>query len=152
MSEHISADPRLSALAWHFYFCAFRSDRYPSYGLIARWPSVESLGKLLGRDGRIFYLLILTYGLPGMRAVYDTRSIPPDVVSDTLLQLREELSDLHKRKTVWGLSGPDRVQWYRFMLRGELFRLGRLIYNFGLFRFTVRVFRHRSSRTVMAVS
>lgn len=152
MGKHISADPGLSALAWHFYFCAFRSDTYPTHGLIARWPSVERLGKLLGRDGRIFYLLILTSGLPGMRAVYDTRSIPLDVFSDTIDQLREQLSDLHKKQNVWGVSGPHRVQWHRLMLRGELFRLGRLMYNFGRFPFTVRVFRHRSSRTVLAVS
>ena len=148
----VSANRGLSALAWHFHYCAFRSDTYPLWGPIARWPSVESLGKLLKYDGRTFCLLIVTSGLPGMRAVYDTRSIPRDIFADTLIQLKDELAAIHKRDNVWGLSGPDRVQWYRFILRGELFRLGRLVFQFGLFRFTVRGFRHRTSRAVLAVS
>jgi len=87
-----------------------------------------------------------------MQASYDTRCIPRDVFCDTLIQLKDELADHHKTHNVWGLSGPDRVQWYRFILRGELFRLGRLVFQFGLFRFTVRVFRHRTSRAVLALS
>jgi len=148
----VSADPRLCALAWHLHHCAFRSATYPCWGPIGRWPSADVLKGLLGSDGRTFYLLILISGLPGMQVIYDTRCIPRDVFCDTLVQLKEELADLHKRDNVWGLSGPDRVQWHRFALRGELFRLGRLAYQFGLFGFTIRVFRHRILRTVLALS
>jgi len=152
VAGRVSADPRLCALAWNFHHCAFRSATYHWWGLIGRWPPADTLIGLLESDGRTFYLLILISGLPGMQAIYDTRCIPRDVFCDTLIQLKDELADLHKRDNVWGLSGPDRVQWYRFILRGELFRLGRLVFQFGLFRFTVRVFRHRTSRAVLAVS
>ena len=152
VAEKTSTDPRLRALVWHFHHCAFRSVTYPWWGPIAHWPSADSLTGLLKNDGRTFYLLILISGLPGMQTIYDTRGIPPDVFRDTLGQLRDELADLNKRENVWGLSGPDRLQWYRFCLRGELFRLGRLVFQFGLFRWTVRVFRHRISHAVLALS
>jgi len=148
----VAADPALSALAWHLHYCAFRSDSYPAWGAIARWPSADRLTTALDADGRTFYLLVLTSGLPGMRAIYEARRIPGGVFGDTLGQLRGELADLHRTQDVWGVSGPDRVQWHRFALRGELFRLGRLVFQFGLFRFNVRVFRHRTSRAVVALS
>jgi len=87
-----------------------------------------------------------------MQGIYETRGIAPDIFQDTLGQLRGELADLQRRQQVWGLSGPDRIQWYRFTLRGELFRLGRLVFQFGLFRFPVRVFRHRASGAVVALA
>lgn len=152
VAQTVAADPGLSALAWHFHYCALRSPTYPPWGAVVRWPSATDLGKLLGNDGRTFYLLILISGLPGMRAIYADRQIPHEVFSDTLIQLRNEVADLHERECVWGLSGPARVQWYRFALRGELFRLGRLVFQFDLFRFKFRVFRHRTTRTVIALS
>jgi hypothetical protein len=148
----VSADPSLRALAWHLHHCAFRSARYRWWGPVGRWPAADAFTRLLRCDGRTFYLLILTSGLPGMRAVYDTRRIPQDVFSDTLIQLKGELADLHEREGVWGLSGPHRIEWYRFTLRGELFRLGRIAFQFGDFRFPVQVFRHRTARTVLALA
>lgn len=148
----VLSDPQLRTLAWHFHHCAFRSATYPWWGPIAQWPSADSLTGLLKSDGRTFYLLILVSGLPGMQTIYDARGIPRDVFRDTIGALRDELVDLNERENMWGLSGSDLVQWYRFALRGELFRLGRLEFQFGLFRWPVRVFRHRISHAVLALS
>ena len=79
VAGEVASDPRLCALAWHFHYCAFRSDTYPWWGPIAHWPSVDALAGLLESDGRTFYLLILMSGLPGMQAIYDTRGISRDV-------------------------------------------------------------------------
>jgi hypothetical protein len=139
-------------LAWHFHFCAFCSDTYPWWGPISRWPSAEALSEVIGCDGRTFYLLILLSGLSGMKAIHDTRGIPRDVLDDTLSQSRHEVADLHRTQGIWGLPDPARIQWYRFALRGELFGLGRLQFQFGLFRWRVRVFRHLVSGVVVALA
>jgi len=152
VAEAVAASPAHSALAWHFHYCAFRSDTYLAWAQISQWPSADHLGRLLGEDGRTFCLLILASGLPGMQKLYDARGIPAEVFSDTLLQLKGQLAELQESDGVWGLTGPGRVRWYRFALRGELFRLGRLVYQFGLFRFHVKVFRHRASHAVAALS
>ena len=152
VAEAISSDSCLRALAWHLHYCAFGSATYPWWGPIGKWPSVDALDRFLEGDGRTFYLLILTSGLPGMEAIYGTRGIPYDVFRDTLGQLKDEIADLHQTHGVWGVAGPDRVQWYRFPLRGELFRLGRLSFQFGLFGWPVRVFRHQVSGSVVALA
>jgi hypothetical protein len=152
VAERVLSDPRLCALAWHFHHCAFRSSTYPLWGPIRDWPSVDALDGVLEGGGRALYLLILASGLHGMQRIYETRGIPHDVFWSTLGQLRDELSGLHEAHNVWGLSEPGRVQWYRSLLRGELFRLGRLSFQFGLFRWALRVFRHQASRAVVALA
>jgi len=152
VAGEVAAGPGLSALAWHMHYCAFHSQTYSSWTTIPHWPPVECVDRLLQGDGRTFYLLIVTSGLPGMRAVYEARRISLDVLAETLLQLESDLDWLFKTEAVWGLEKPDRIRWYRFALLGELFRLGRLQFQFGEFRFPVRVFRHRASRVVVALS
>jgi hypothetical protein len=152
VAGEVAVDPVLSALAWHMHYCAFRSQTYPFWETIPRWPPVESISGLLEGDGRTFYLLILTSELPGMRAVYETRRIPQDVFSEALIQLKDDLAHLYRSEAVWGLALPSRIRWYRFALLGELYRLGRIQFQFGSFRFPVRVFRHHFSRVVVALS
>jgi len=151
-AKTVSSNPHLSALSWHLHYCAFQSATYPSWDLVGEWPSVELLNEVLDGDGRTFYLLILASGFPVMKTIYDSRGIADDILSDTLDQLKDELSGLHESAAVWGVLGPDRVQWHRFTLRGEIFRLDRLSFQFGLFRWAVRVFRHRTSNAVVALS
>jgi hypothetical protein len=87
-----------------------------------------------------------------MRAVYEARRIPQDVFAETLLQIKDDLDWLYRLEAVWGLEKPHRIRWYRFALLGELYRLGRIQFQFGAFRFPVRVYRHSASRAVVALS
>ena len=152
IAKKISSSPWLCALAWHFHYCAFLSTTYPVWGQIEQWPSANHFKGVMENNGRTFYLLILISGLPYMQNIYDKRSIPLNIFSDTLIQLKDELTNLHKNDNVWGLSGPDRIQWHRFALKGELFLIGRLSFQFGTFGYTTRVFRHKTSHVVLTLS
>ena len=152
VGKRISSDPVLRALAWHFHYCAFRSTTCPQWGHIRRWPSVEALAGALQEDAGMFYFLVLISGLPNMQAIYRTRSIPPNVARDTLTNVKVCVDQYRDKHGVWGIDGPNRVEWLRFHLRGELFRLGRFQFQFGLFKYRLRAFRHRTSSTVVALS
>jgi len=117
-----------------------------------RWPSLEALAGALQQDAGMFYFLVLMSGLPEMRSIYESRSTPWDAALDTLDNVKVCMDQCRKEHGVWGLSDPDRVQWLRSHLRGELFRLGRFQFQFGLFKYKLRAFRHRTSNVVVALS
>jgi hypothetical protein len=149
--HRVAASAALRALAWHFHHCLYQSAGYPLEE-VAQWPTLEGA---LGEDAGMFYLLVLLSGWPELQTLYSAHDVPTNVAHDTLSEVGITL-DLYRggeqrADSRWGLS-PDQVHWLVNHLRGDLYRLGRLQFQFGSFGSPVRVLRHRASGVVVALS
>lgn len=147
VAQKIVADPALSALAWHFHYCLYHVDEYPSEKIRA-WPyPIPSLG---GDTGTL-YTLVLLSGAPQLFALYDQRDIPEQVRRDTLSQLRWGLDKYLHEDGAWGLR-PFYVAWLMNHFTGRLYHLVRLQFQFNRFFGRIRIFRHRHDARKVALS
>jgi len=139
----------LRALAWHFHHCLYGTDGYSGQS-IRDWPSLE---EVLGEDGGLLYLAALLSGLPTMQRVHGEHGVPAEVTRDTILDLKLWLEGRKREhpESQWGLV-PFNLWWLSYHFRGELYRLGRLQFQFGSLGREIRVFRHRDSGLVAALS
>lgn len=148
-ARRTAESPVLRALAWHFHYCAFVMDDYPGE-TVHDWPSLDTA---LGEDGGLLYLAVLLSGLPMMQRVHGEHGVPAEVTRDTILDLKLWLDGRKEEdpESQWGLEGFN-IWWLRHHFRGDLYRLGRLQFQFGRLGKEIRVFRHRDSGVVAALS
>ncbi len=141
--------PHLSSLIWHFHYRLYQS-RTPSWHNIETWPTLEAS---LGDDAGVFYLVLLLSNVPAVLDLHRSHQVPPEVTRDTLLDIRHWLAVKRNRtgRETWGFT-PANVAWLRYHTCGDLYRLGRLQYQFGPLHLRIRVFRHVGSRVVLALS
>lgn len=147
--RRIASCSALSALAWHFHHCLVLSTSYSREDMF-RWPSLEGA---LQDDAGTFYLLVLLSGLPHMQAIHRAHAVPADVVRDTVLDVKLWL-EVQRRQhphSPWGLT-PYNVGWLANHIRGEIYRLVRLQFQFATFGYPLRAFRHLGARTVVAIA
>jgi len=158
----IAASEPLRALAWHFYHCLFRcrqegpgvwspetapGRKYPKYHA-DRWPGLEHL---LGNDGAMFYLLVLLSGVPLMREVHQSHSVSERIRRDNGRKIFARLNRCRNALGAWGLDGHG-VRWLANFVRGEIYVVGRLEYQLASFAEELRVFRHETLPTVIALA
>jgi hypothetical protein len=141
-----AADP-LRALAWHCHYCVYRAPVYPR-ATVAAWPSPAAA---LQERETLFYLLILLSGMPELQRLYREQEVPTEVARATLFDIERWLRVHRERHGDWGLA-PDRINWLRNHMRGELYQLGRLQFQFGGFAPGFHVFRHRRTNRVIALA
>jgi len=161
-SSRIAASEPLKALAWHFYHCLFRCRpegpgvwshetaprrKYPKYHP-DRWPGLE---QVLGSDGGMFYLLVVLSGVPVMRAVHQSHSVPERIRRDNGREILARLNRCRSELGAWGLDGHG-ARWLANFVRGELYVVGRLEYQFASFAEELRVFRHEKRPMVIALA
>ena len=145
-AEHAAASAPLRALAWHGHHCLYRAAAYPrSFGA---WPALTAA---LGRPDHLFYLLVLLSGMPELQRRYQQHDVPETVAADTLFDIERWLRVHRERHGDWGLA-PDRLNWLRHHMRGELYQLGRLQFQFGVFAPGFLVFRQRRTGRVLALA
>lgn len=140
-----AADP-LRALAWHCHYCVYRAPVYPR-AAIAAWPSLAALDA----QDSLFYLLILLSGMPELQRLCREHEVPTEVARATLFDIERWLRVHRERHGDWGLA-PDRINWLRNHMRGELYQLGRLQFQFGSFAPGFHIFRHRRTNQVIALA
>lgn len=145
-ADLVAASEALSALAWHGHYCVYQAPVVPR-AAIAAWPSLAALGDRLN----LFYLLVLLSGMPELQRLYQEHGVPSVVARDTLLDIDRWLRVHRDRHGRWGLA-PDRLNWLRNHMRGELYQLGRLQFQFGVFASGFQVFRQRSTKRVLALA
>jgi len=146
-ARQIANDAPLRTLAWHYHHGIYVSGLYV-WDNIVRWPSLEaSRGDVAG----MFYLLVMLSGLPTMRAVHRAHRVPEEVARETILDLRLWLDEERARAGKWTVR-PLNVAWLANHFRGELYRLGRLQFQFAAFWAKVRAYRHATSGAVVALS
>jgi len=154
LCPRIAAMPALRALAWHFHCCLYEASGPPyldnTWDTVNSWPTLK---EALGGDAGMFYLVVLLSGIQRMRQVHESHSVPPDIVKDTVLDVKLwlEVEKQHGAFPGWGLT-PHNMAWLLNHFRGILYRIGRLQHQFATFYPKLRVFRHIKSRTVLALS
>lgn len=143
----VAKDPALLALAWHCHWCLYHVEGYSSR-LADNWPCMKGpLGELAG----LFYVLVLLSRFRQMRATHHAHRIPERVVRDSMEQIYlrgETCGEIFGR---WGLDGHA-ARWLANFLRGEIYALGRLEHQFNVMNDPFRVYRHRESSLVVALS
>lgn len=139
------ASDALRALAWHGHYCVYRAPVSPR-AAIAAWPS---LAEVFGGKDNLFYLLVLLSGMPELQRRYAEHEVPACVARDTLFDIERWMRVHQAKHGAWGLA-PDRLNWLRNHMRGELYQLGRLQFQFGAFAPGFQVFRHRGTGSVIA--
>jgi hypothetical protein len=141
----------LGALAWHYHHRLFLTAGEPDFDDICEWPSLR---EALGDDAGLFHLLVLLSALPRLRALNEAHGVPAAVARHTLSDLVHSVN--HHRHHHHGSHAPGlslhELAWFTHFLRGDLYRLGRLQFQFTTCRFPIRVFRHHASGTVLALS
>jgi len=140
--------PALEALAWHFHYCLFRAAKY-RHEWIEDWPSFQGV---LDQNAGMFYVVVLLSRLPKLQEENRTRGVPEEVARDTLRDLARSIEHhRHHGARALGLRSHE-VAWFANFVRGDLYRLGRLQFQFSSFYLEVRAFRHRPSGAVLALS
>jgi hypothetical protein len=145
-ARRIAEDPALRALAWH-YHCAVYGREQGDSEQVRHWPVPE---RVLGPEARLFFSLVLLSGVRRMESEHRLHNIPEDVIRATLGDVRIGLRR-REEDHPWGIS-PHDVGWFSNFLRGELYRLGRLQFQFGSFGYRLRAFRHFDTGAVLALS
>ena len=146
-AARVAESPAMRALAWHCHWCVYRVERYSSR-FVDNWPCMTGP---LGETAGLFYLLVLLSWFPKMRAVHRAHGLPERVVRDSMDQIYlrgETCSVIFGR---WGLDGHA-ARWLANFLRGEIYALGRLEHQFRVMDDPFRVYRHRESSKVIALS
>ncbi len=138
--------PALRFLAWHTYRLVFDTAESRQFDA---WPGLDHA---LNGSGGVFYLLLAMAGLIRLRETHRQRGIPESVT-------RATGSDIRTGANRYGrLSGgrpgvePRLMSWYRLVVSGDLYRLGRMQYHFRPFRGPLRAYRHRQGGRVLALS
>ncbi len=148
-AERTAASLPLLQFAWHCQRLLGEHFDYET-AKIRQWPTLErALDDLSGA----FYLLVGLAAIPRMRAAHARHGIPSDVsratcgrhYPETLGRYRE-----HHDGRVGVLPGA--LYWLRNYVLGDLYRIGRLEYMIRPFPAYVHVYRHRSTRAVVALA
>jgi len=144
LASRIAASDPLHRLIWHLHFRLYQSGT-AGWDDVCGWPTLEAA---LGNDAGLFYLVLLISNLPTMKHMHRTHRVPETVIRDTLRDLHNWL---RVEPPTPGLS-PVNVAWLCNHLRGDIYRLGRLQFQFAPCQYDLRAFRHRASRAVLALA
>ncbi|HEY3418663.1 MAG TPA: acyltransferase domain-containing protein [Armatimonadota bacterium] len=125
----------LRRLAWLQHDLLFR-QAIPRQGIFS-WPAPPALGATPGWLPAV----ITISGVPSMLAKHQARGIPREITLDTMDDMERWLRANEAR---YGVPCFDHLFWLSYHLRGELFRLGRLQFQFGTMYHEVHVFRRGS--------
>ncbi len=109
-------------------------------------PYIEQeMGKLAG----MYPAVLLLSGLDRLMKFYKRRSIPQNIIVDTLNDIDIWMKDYYDKHGVWGL---DEFWWLCNHFSGKLFRLGRLQFMHEKFSGGLMAFRNIQTSKVIALS
>ncbi len=140
-SKRVAGNEAAAAFAWYCYDRLYGAAGR-DYESAEKWPS---LNEALGEDASAFYLLVLISGVPKIREVNAAHGVPPQVVKDTMFDVARGMGWRKRRNggRGFGIRVHD-LAWFANFIGCELYRLGRLQFQFSHFYHHVRVFRHTS--------
>jgi GNAT-like C-terminal domain/N-acyltransferase N-terminal domain len=149
IAERIAREEPLRALAWHFQYAIYELG-HADWDWVGKWPVLTTA---LGDEAGLFNLVVLLAGAPRMQEIHRARAIPEDIVRDTLSDFHIWLGpeSVCTGRPYQGLT-PVNVAWLSNHVRGNLYRLRRLQFQFADFHGRLRVFRHHATGAVLALS
>ena len=135
----------LQRILWHCHYILFRSD-VPKYDAIASWPAIP---RSVSKTADMFYAFVFFSGIPAMRKLHQNRNIPEQITLDTLSDF-ELWETQHYQKT--GEYGLNKLYWLIWHLTGNLFKLGRLQFQFHKCSFDIHAFRNYKNNKVIVLA
>ena len=150
-AERIAARPALATLAWYFYWCLWESPTFDQ-NQKSQWPALAQVPAELAGDLAMIYLLAMLARYPQMEEVHRAHDVSRQIAEHTLMDIQlGGWTALHEQYGEWGLDRP-RLHWLSYHFRGEIYRLGRLQFQYGPFHAPLRVFQHRETGKILALS
>ncbi len=146
-AEVVGRNDAACALIWHAHWWMFESDDF-RFERVRSWPRMVDA---LGEEGGLFYLLALLSGVDHMRAIHREHDIPDEIVRDTMSQIVLYLN-MTTEKQGFAEVIPHLAAWLMNHLRGVIYKLARLQFQFGDSRYRIRVFRNDATGQVVALS
>jgi hypothetical protein len=111
-------------------------------------PDMESA---MGAEGATFLLLLALSGIPKSREYFKKMQMPQDVADWAVKDISLWCAHFKKNKGFVGLT-PRILGWECGLLRGKLYRLGRLQFNIRPFSGHLRAYRNKASGEVLALA
>jgi hypothetical protein len=150
-AQRIAAVPELAALAWYFHHQMYLNPAFRR-AQIGSWPPNTYFESVLGEEAGMLYLLALVSGLPHVLSFHRDHELPEELSRAILADVNRFASQSREETGHWGLWGPDRLNWLIRHFQGDIYRLGRLQFEFGPFIGRLVVFRHTRTRKVLALA
>lgn len=126
--------PELERLCWHFHLLLF--GEFPNVSLVPVWPVMNVFP--VEKAGLIKAVTLLS-GIAFLEKVYAQHQISDKILKDTLLDMDIWMRDF---KTRHGYFGFNQYEWLGRSLKAQIFRLGRLQFEFKKIWFPIRAYRH----------
>ena len=115
--------PLLQRLLWHLHRWLFLGSSPGGELSLCPLPTAQ-----LHPAATLFNAYLLLSGLDPLKQLYHQRGLPEAVLTETLADLQRWILDHHRRTGNWGLT---QFPWLMNHMRGELFSLGRLQFQFS---------------------
>lgn len=144
VAERMAASQSLCALIWHLHYRLYQT-KTAGWDEVCGWPTLEAC---LGANAGLFYLILVVSNLPQMKEVHQAHHVPESVIRDTVRDFDFWMDNGGESP---GLT-PVNVAWLSNHLSGNIYRLGRLQFQFAPCQYDLRVFRHRATRAVLALA
>lgn len=144
----IRANPELKQTSHQLAGLLATAPPSVAIGSIARAELERTLGD---RDARTLYLLLALLQVPAAEARHAARGVDADIVVATLSDLTLWAHELHTASGIAGIT-LEILEWAQRYLRGELFRIGPLQFDLRPFPAPMRVFRHRRTGALSAIT
>lgn len=135
----------LQRLVWHCHYLLFRSG-IKQYDKIASWPMIP---RDVSEHADMFYGFVCLSGVPAIRKLHRKHNVPEDITLDTLSDFELWINE-HRKNT--GEYGCNKLYWLIWHLTGQLFKLGRLQFQFYHCGFDIHAFRHRKNKKVIVLA
>ncbi len=135
----------LQRLFWHCYSLLFVSTRNLIHE-IHHWPMIPEDSC---ECADMFYAFVFLAGLPKIRGIHRQKMIPEDISKDTLSDFELWMNEHRKKTGKWGFS---QIGWLVNHFSCELFKLGRLQFQFHRCDFDIYAFRNKIDGRTIVVS
>jgi len=146
-AKMIRSDMDLSRYVWLWHYCLFISEPFPDFMEILNWPFPEAQ---MGTMGQMFHGIVLLSGLEWLNRFYNRRSIPLEIMIDTLSEFDICLNEHKAKYSEYGI-GLFRTKWLLNHFSGRIFKLGRLEFIHSTFSEDFEVYQNRHDGSVISI-
>ncbi len=145
-AAEIRRSPALSRLAWYGRWRLFEADGGPRRIVRKAWPvPPDSVGRFVG----LFWAVVFLSGVPDVFRANRARGIPDAITADTLADIEIWIRENTRRDGRWSFTQLAWANWY---FACELYKLGRLQFNFDTFNLDMHAFRNRRDGRLLVLA
>jgi len=141
----IRGSPALRRLAWYGHYRLFRAEGRRR-GIVEKWPQLPASA---GPGAGLFWAAVLLSGVPEVTRFHRSRGIAPSVTLDTFSDLEVWIRESTRAEGRWSFR---QLGWLSNHFSCELYKLGRLQFEFSSYRYGFRVFRRGGDGKVLALA